>query len=209
MEVQSEATCLGVSGLVACVENRRWTVKGVTYATLNVQGSCNNRCDTAPDDAEWAARNGANIDWLEETFAMAKANGSAAVMLIAQANPGFDASDSTRAPLRNPRTLAQTDGQPDGFQEYLLALRDAVVDFVKPVAYVHGDSHYFRVDKPFLDAQGRRLENFTRVETFGNSPPNGNNDVHWLKVLVDTKSRDVFAFQPQMVPANRVAVPTP
>jgi len=42
-----------------------------------------------------------------------------------------------------------------------------VVAFRRPVAYVHGDSHYFRVDKPFLDFQGRRLETFTRVETFG------------------------------------------
>jgi hypothetical protein len=33
-----------------------------------------------------------------------------------------------------------------------------VIAFGKPVAYVHGDSHYFRIDKPFLDAQGRRLE---------------------------------------------------
>jgi hypothetical protein len=30
-----------------------------------------------------------------------------------------------------------------------------------------------------------------------------------VKVLVDPSSRDVFAFQPQIVPANRVAVPTP
>src|SRR4029450_482312 len=27
-----------------CVENRRWTYKQVTYATVNVQGTCNNRC---------------------------------------------------------------------------------------------------------------------------------------------------------------------
>ena len=39
------------------VENRRWTLGRVTYATLNVQGSCNNLCDTAPDPAEYAARN--------------------------------------------------------------------------------------------------------------------------------------------------------
>ena len=38
---------------------------------------------------------------------------------------------------------------------------------------------------------------------------NGLNDVHWVKVLVDPSSRDVFAFQPQIVPANRVAVPAP
>ena len=53
---------------------------------------------------------------------------------------------------------------------------------------MHGDSHYFRIDKPFQDAQGRRLENFTRVETFGDNQANGINDVHWLKVLVDAKS---------------------
>ena len=38
---------------------------------------------------------------------------------------------------------------------------------------------------------------------------NGTNDVHWLKVVVDVKSREVFSYEPQMVPANRVAVPQP
>ena len=74
---------------------------------------------------------------------------------------------------------------------------------------MHGDSHYFRIDKPLLDASGKRLENFTRVETFGDNAANGNNDVHWVKALVDPRSRDVFAFQAQIVPANRVAVPAP
>jgi hypothetical protein len=59
-------------------------------------------------------------------------------------------------------------------------------------------------DKPLLDAAGRRLENFTRVETFGDNAANGTNDVHWVKALVDAKSRDVFAFQAQMVSANFV-----
>jgi hypothetical protein len=191
------------------VENRRWDIGGVTYATLNVQGSCNILCDTAPDPEEFAARNAANIVWLHQTFVHAAERGSAAVMLITQANPGWDASDPTRAPLRNPRTLAQTDGQPDGFVTFLGALRSEVVAFRKPVVYVHGDSHYFRIDKPFLDANGRRLENFTRLETFGNNQGNGNNDVHWVKVIVDVKSRDVFSFEPQIIPGNRVAVPQP
>ena len=147
--------------------------------------------------------------WLQETFAYAKERGSAAVMLISQANPGWDLSDATRAPLRNPKTLAQTDGQPDGFVQFLTALRDEVTAFRKPVAYVHGDSHYYRVDKPFLDATGRRLENFTRIETFGNNPQNGTNDVNWIKVRVDPRSRDVFSFEAMMVPGNRVAVPAP
>jgi hypothetical protein len=46
-----------------------------------------------------------------------------------------------------------------------------------PVAAVHGDSHHFRIDKPLLDSQGRRLENFTWVETFGDHQENGDNDV--------------------------------
>src|SRR5947208_5110477 len=148
-EVQTDQPfCLGVSGPVPCVENRRWRVGGVTYATLNIQGSCNNLCDTAPDPKEYAARNQANIAWMRGTFTSAEAHNSAAVMFIAQADPGWDLSDGTRAPLRNPKTLAETDGQPDGYQEFLIALRDEVIAFRKPVAYVHGDSHYFRVDKP-------------------------------------------------------------
>ena len=208
-EVQTDALCLGVNGMTPCVENRRWTVRGVTYVTLNIPGSCNNLCDTAPDPAEFAARNAANIKWLNESFAVAAKRQSAAVMIISQANPGWDASDPTRAPLRNPATLAQSDGAPDGFKDYLLALREQVVAFKKPVAYVHGDSHYFRIDKPFQSGKGHRLENFTRVETFGNSAANGNNDVHWVKVSVDLRSRDVFSFEAMMVPGNRTAVPAP
>jgi hypothetical protein len=213
-EVQTTSSCLGyVSGPatgptvtkpVPCVENRRWTVKHVTYATVNIQGSCNNLCDTAPDPAEYAARNAADIAWIQETFAKATAAGSAGVMIIGQADPGFDQSDATRAPLRNPSTLAETDGAADGFQAFLVALRNETIAFGRPVVYVHGDSHYFRVDKPLLDAGGKRLENFTRVETFGDNAVNGLNDVHWVKALVDPQSRDVFAFQAQIVPANTV-----
>src|SRR5262249_12507728 len=159
----------------------------------------------------FAARNAANIAWLHDTFDDAKARGSVAVMIIAQANPGWDLNDGpSGVPKRDPKTLAETDansGPLDGYQAYLLALRDEVIGFRKPAAYVHGDPHYFRVDKPFLDAQGRRLENFTRVETFGNHQENGTNDVNWLKVLVDPRSREVFSYQPQIVPGNRTAVP--
>jgi hypothetical protein len=127
--------------------------------------------------------------------------------------------------VRDPKTLVETDNlpasdpaapgpTPDGFHDFLVALRQEVIAFEKPVAYVHGDSHYFRVDKPFLDAQGRRLENFTRVETFGDNvfstdPSSDDNNVHWVKVFVDPRSREVFSYQAQMVPGNRVAVPAP
>jgi len=159
--VKSTPLCLGVSGSVSCVENRRRSLGGVSCATLNIQGWCNNLCDTAPDPLEYAARNQADIGWMQQTFAEAKSRRSAAIMFISQADPGFDASDTTRGPVRDPKTLAESDGQPDGFQEFLLALRDQVRALAKPVACVHGDSHSLRVDKPILDSQGARLENFT------------------------------------------------
>src|SRR5262245_29312265 len=93
-EVQATPLCLGEKPDPAhtrfpepCVENRRWTYGRVTYATLNVQGTCNNRCGDGADEPEFLARNPADIAWLRQTFAVAKANGSVAVMLIAQADP--------------------------------------------------------------------------------------------------------------------------
>ena len=209
-DVQTEKLCLNHSGAsVGCVENRQWTVGSVTYITLNVQGSCNNRCDVFPDDAEWAARNAADIKWLQQGFAIAKARNSAAVMIISQADPGFDTSGYQGTPLRDPKTLAETDANPDGFKAFLVAVRTETINFGKPVAYVHGDSHYFRIDKPLADSNGARVENFTRVETFGDHQENGTNDVNWLKVNVDPKTREVFSYQPQIVPANRVVHPVP
>ena len=201
--------CMGVGGnAVSCVENRRWMVGKVVYVTLNVQGSCNNLCDTAPNPAEYAARNAANIFWMKEAFSYAKQHKAVALMIISQADPGFSKFEFD-APLRDPITLAQTDGKPDGFQEFLLAVRGAVIDFRRPVAYVHGDSHYFRIDKPMLNGSGQRLENFTRIETFGDNAVNGTNDMNWVKVTVDPRSREVFSYTPVIVPANRVAVPAP
>jgi hypothetical protein len=239
-EVQSTPLCKGFLTAttftdVPCVENRRWEFKGVMYATVNVQGTCNNLCSSGSGDApatdadpntpgiqfaqlrldEYTARNAADIAWLQESFAKAKANGDAAIMIIGQADPGFDLSGSPfaganpDAPTRDPKTLdpaglnAATTSF--GFKDFLTTLRNESIGFEKPVVYVHGDTHYFRVDKPLLDKDGKRLENFTRVETFGDNAANGLNDVHWVKALVDPASRDVFAFQAQTVPGNVVA----
>src|SRR5205807_5763704 len=72
---------------------------------------------TAPDPAEYAARNLANIAWMQTTFHVALSRRSAAVMLITQGNHGWDLTDGARAPLRDPKTLMQTDGQPDRSEE--------------------------------------------------------------------------------------------
>ena len=152
---------------------------------------------------------------MQASFAKAKANGDAGLMIIGQADPGFDksgapyTSSGPDAPTRDPVTLdfagTINEAKSPGFKDFLLALRNGSIGFGKPVVYVHGDTHYFRIDKPLLDKDGKRLENFTRVETFGDNAVNGLNDVHWVKALVDPQSRDVFAFQAQTVPGNVVA----
>jgi len=218
--VQTDPICLGGSNASpiyeGCVENRRWTYGGVTYATLNIQGSCNNLCGVAFNTDEYAARNAANIAWMQATFDEAARRRSVAIMFISQGDPGFSQFEFD-APNRNPATLAQTSGPSslpaapvfDGFQAFLLALRAKVITFGKPVAYVHGDSHYFRIDKPMMDSTGNvRLHNFTRLETFGDHAEGGSTDVQWVKVLVDPASPEVFAYQPQVVPAN-LTVPVP
>jgi hypothetical protein len=191
------------------VENLRWRSGQVVYATLHVVGSDNNLGDVAPDPVEFAGRDAATNEWLRQTFAAAQRADAAGVLLVIQANPGFDASDPTRAPVRDPRTLLNANGSADGFTNFLRLLREETIAFGKPVVLVHGDSHYFRIDKPFQDEQGRRLENFTRLETPGDNAQNGNNDVHWVKVLVDPRERELFSFHPQTVPGNRGAVPAP
>lgn len=163
-------------------ENARWHFGRATFATLHVVGSNNNR--PAPrnpvgNEAEYQARNAANIAWLRETFDDAVAADSVGVLLAIQAN-----------------MFEENVADPSGFDEFVGALREEVIAFGRPVVLVHGDSHYFRIDKPLYDAEGRRLENFTRVETFG-SP-----DVHWLRGGVDAHDAEVFNFEQEIVEAN-------
>jgi hypothetical protein len=64
--------------------------------------------------------------------------------------------------------------------------------FKGQVLFVHGDTHYFKVDKP-LYSPTKLLPNLTRLETFG-SP-----SLHWVKVEVDTSSEQLFRIQPVIV----------
>ncbi len=164
-------------------ENARWSRGGVTFATLHVVGSNNNRPTTLDngavvgDEEEYQARNAANIEWLSETFDAARKQNSPAVMLVIQAN-----------------IFEEDTKNPSGFTEFKAALEDEVRSFGKPVVLVHGDSHTFRIDKPKISDS--RLLNFTRVETFG-SP-----DVHWVRASVDARDEEVFSFEPEIIEEN-------
>lgn len=67
-------------------ENVRRDMGGVTFVTLHAPGS-NNWLGRAPDgDAEFTQRNAANMVWLQQAFARAKAVNAHAIMIVQQAN---------------------------------------------------------------------------------------------------------------------------
>ena len=135
--------------------------------------------------AEETARKAADLHWLAESFAHAKTIGAKGVMIIWQADPNFN----------NENHLADTRSY-DAFPDYIKALSDQTLAFPGQVVLVHGDSHYFKMDKPINAPSGGVLANFTRVETFGSR-----ND-HWVSATIDADDPNVFRFQPRIVPAN-------
>ena len=184
----------------AYVENTRFSHGGVVFVGLNMPGSNNNlvlnakdctyksartlaQCDAA--QAEYLARDAANVAWMEASFAQAKAQNAPGVLVMFQADPGFDL----------PETEALDESTLPAFSGYRHFMRQLVAQteqFTGQVLLVHGDTHVFKLDKP-LYSPTRVLPNLTRLQTFG-SPL-----LHWVKVTVDTASDNVFQVQPVMV----------
>lgn len=182
-------------------ENLRWSMGGVTFATLHIVGSNDNFGRTPEMDAEQRERKAANIAWIKDSFAKAKADQSRGVVLMTQANPGFE---NYWPPAAKGRYFGPFVGRgsplpipPNAFEDYISALAEALESYDKPVAYLHGDTHLHRIDKPLYSKKtGRMFENFTRVETFGNP------DTHWVRVTVDPADPQVFTFRAEIVPDN-------
>ena len=184
-------------------ENTRWTYGEVVFLGLNIPGSNNNKVgtdclsaksvrtqlDCDADNVEYQARDAANISWLHDSFALAKSRGLRGVMVVIQADMSFDLPETETF---NERT--QVPGF-DGYNNTIAALIAETRDFAGQVVLVHGDTHFFKEDKPLVD-QAHLVPNFTRLETFGS--PN----VHWVKVTVDPRSRNLFRFEPMIVPGN-------
>jgi hypothetical protein len=164
-------------------ENALWSFADVTFATVHIVGSNNNLGRTLENDQEHQARNAANLAWLRHVFGQARASSSRGVMIVQQANPFFERPRDRRV----------------AFNDVLDVLEEETVAFGKPVVLIHGDTHYFRIDKPLVSrASGRRIENFTRLETFGQP------DHHWVQVFIEPNDPNLFAFRQRLVAANLV-----
>jgi hypothetical protein len=173
-------------------ENVRWQRGAVTYVGLNVPGSDNNapQFDATGkqidgDAAEYTARNAANLAWLDESFAAARAAHSVAVMVVLQADM-WSAGDPTAH-----------------FADTKTELARLTIGFGGPVVLVNGDSHFLKIDKPLVDGKGTVIESFTRVQTFGSDQN------HWVSATVDPRDPNVFTFHQHIVAANVPAYVSP
>jgi hypothetical protein len=173
-------------------ENVRWRYGPVTFIGLNVPGSDNNAPQfgvdgnqTDGDAAEYTARNAANLAWLDKGFAAAQAAGSAAVMVVVQAD------------------MWGTTGSVSHYADTKAQLARLCIAFDGQVVLVNGDSHVLDIDKPLQDAAGNTIQNLTRVQTFGNEQN------HWVSATVDSQDPNVFTFRPRTVRANIPAYVSP
>jgi hypothetical protein len=183
-------------------ENVRWVYGPVVYVGLDVQGSNDNypypETDTESGAVvtrsaaeiqrqrdEETARKAADLHWLDESFAYAKHIHAKGILIDWQADPNFNNEQH----LSNPHDW-------DAFPDYVDALRTETMSFSGQVVLVHGDSHYFKMDKPINLPSGGVLANFTRVETFGAR------QTHWVSATIDPSDPNLFEFEPRIVSAN-------
>lgn len=167
------------------VENAMWQREGVVFATVHVVALT----VAATDPQQLERRNAAATAWIEAAFAKAGQTDASGVFLAMQADPwivwGLPAlTRQACASCLDPRVSL----------EWLYPLlAEQSLAFGKPVVLAVGDTHIFRVDKPLYSSRRQLVENFTRVEGFGNPL------VHWINVLVESDESWVFSFRQQLL----------
>ncbi|WP_041389951.1 hypothetical protein [Polaromonas sp. JS666] len=182
------------------VENTRFSHRGIVFATLNVPGSNNNKVLDEKDctsksartttqceasNAEYLERDTANVSWLQQAFQAAKEGKARGLVLVIQADPGFDLPETEDKDESEATRVS-------GYRNFINKVVAETEQFAGQVLLVHGDTHFFKVDRP-LYSPGKLLPNLTRLQTFG-SPL-----IHWVRVTVDPKNPNVFTIQPVIV----------
>jgi hypothetical protein len=167
------------------VENQRFDLDGIVFATVHMVGSdnglkpwkgidSNDRAVAPRADRvdEVRLRTAAVLAWIDTTFAHAQASNARAVVFFFQANPEFERAPG--AARRKP------------FNAFLSRLHERAAAFAKPVLLAHGDQHWYTVDRPFAD-----LPAVVRLQVPG-SP-----FVGWVAVTArpGAASREFFEFE--------------
>ncbi len=127
-------------------ENKRWIHKGIPFATLHVVGTNNGRAEILEDPlplalAHVAARDAANIAWLDLLFEAADRLNAPAVIVGMQGDPSRAKYDGICSES-NPQKC-------NGFAKLNNHLRQKAGTYGKPVLLIHGDTSPYCTDKGF------------------------------------------------------------
>ena len=189
-----------VSNHKQMVENARWTVGNVLFATLHEVGAANSdRAQDVAAVAEFQSRRQANLEWIAETFNVAAEEGFPGIVFALHAEifepPFLDAAAASVA-----------------FRSVIDAFREGARRYSGQVLLVQGDTHVFLIDRPLAGAidprdylRGGRgpdspsieyqydYGNFTRLTVFGWP------DMRAVKVTVEPDTPWLFSFAPLYV----------
>ncbi|WP_299843057.1 metallophosphoesterase [uncultured Roseovarius sp.] len=162
-------------------ENTRVMLDDVMFVTAHVVGSNNSFEATRPETAvEYAARDAANRQWLQDSFAAAK---DAKAMVLSIHADMFEFGFS---PPWDPEGFVRH----SGFRLFAETLVWQAGLFDRPVLLAFGDSHKFRMFRPFP----RTAPNIMALETFGDK------HMHAVRVHVTPDDSFPFAVQPLINP---------
>ena len=164
------------------VENSRFVHRGVLFVQAHIVGSNNNfepRNLAAVE--EFLARDAANVAWLTEAFRLAEREAVRGVVISVHA----DVFDSA-APYGD---FPRHSGFAETFGNTLLPAAEALN---KPVLVIHGDSHVFKLDRPYTNEEGDVIPNVTRLEVFGDTDM----DAVQVTVSPDAPNGSLFSFAP-------------
>jgi hypothetical protein len=175
------------------VENVLWMDGKVAFVTLNVPGSND---DTAPwtgtfanptaQSQEVAARDAANMRWLQTAFEFATGSHARAVIVGLQAD------------MWDPAQIAPGGDGLDHYTALVQRLADATVAFGGPVLLLNGDSHLYEEDQPLADPSSatglihhtQAVPNLTRITVQGST----NAPAEWLRLTIDTRKPQPFSW---------------
>ncbi len=176
-------------GYSSYVENQLWMQSRVVFSMVNLPGSNNDLvpwtnvtpAQAAEQPGEYSARLAADTAWLYKTFSTAVQQQAQGVVLMVQA----DMWDPAEANLA-------------GYDPLLQRLAGLARAFGKPVLLLEGDSHVFRVDRPFTPSDplygrhplgGLSAPNVTRLVVEGSTNP-----TEYLRLTVDPSTPGVFSW---------------
>ena len=157
-------------------ENAVWESHNMVFVTIHMIGSYNNVDRNPSATQEFLKRNAANIDWIQNAFALAKKHNAKSVVVFTQANPWMLASTGDYVVV-------------GGFNEFMTEFNKLTTEFKNPVLFVHGDTHIYRHDKKTVSKDFQALKNFYRLEVPGDE------DTGAVLITADFAKTEPFAFK--------------